>query len=74
MNYSDVWSCGIILFSMLFGFPPFHEDSMNDGDCIEVGNQEEIIFNKIKEGFNPVTKEGYGNWFPEVYVDIYLCF
>jgi calcium-dependent protein kinase len=38
---------------MLYGFPPFH------------GSPDKEIHNKIKKGFNPVVKEGFGPWFPK---------
>lgn len=41
------------MFVCLFGFPPFH------------GNDNDVIFNKIAQGFEPVTKKGYGAYFPE---------
>lgn len=53
--HCDMWSFGVITFVMLFGFPPFFSRENDD-------NQ---IFKKINEGFNPVTKKGYGPWFPK---------
>jgi len=49
----DMWSLGVIMFVMLFGFPPFHGDS------------EQVIFAKIRRGFDATTRKGYGAWFPE---------
>jgi calcium-dependent protein kinase len=54
-NYTfhcDMWSIGIILFVMMFGYPPF---------C---GNDNATITRKILAGFNPVVKNGFGSWFP----------
>jgi len=49
----DMWSIGVVMFVMLFGFPPFH------------GENDEIIFRKIKAGFDPRVRAGWGAWFPE---------
>jgi calcium-dependent protein kinase len=51
-EHCDIWSFGVVMFVMLFGFPPFH------------ANSDEEIFKKIKAGFENKTKKGYGNWFP----------
>ncbi len=51
-EHCDMWSFGVIMFVMLFGFPPFHGDS------------DPVIFNKIRAGFNPVVAKGWGAWFP----------
>lgn len=54
-NYNDAcdaWSMGVVTFIMLFGFPPFAADT------------DDEIFSAILKGFDPRTKEGYGNWFP----------
>jgi hypothetical protein len=40
-------SVGVVMFVMLFGYPPFHAES--DAD----------IFRLILAGFDPVTKKGY---------------
>lgn len=48
----DIWSFGVVMFVMLFGYPPFH------------ANTDEAIFKKIKRGFNPTVKKGYGAFFP----------
>lgn len=48
----DIWSFGVVMFVMLFGYPPFHANSDDD------------IFKKIKKGFCPQVKKGYGAWFP----------
>ena len=48
-----MWSFGIVMFIMLFGFPPFH------------GSSDDIIKKQIKQGFHPIIKDGYGPWFPK---------
>ena len=49
---ADMWSCGVIIFSMLFGFVPFYAED------------EQQIFNKIKSGFTPKVMDGYGAFYP----------
>ncbi|GAB5365581.1 hypothetical protein AAMO2058_001070500 [Amorphochlora amoebiformis] len=55
----DMWSMGVIMFLMLFGYPPFHSRKKKEGNA---GHRE--IFEKIKKGFEPVVRKGYGPWFP----------
>lgn len=55
-NYSeccDMWSFGVVMFVMLFGYPPFFGDTDNE------------IFERIKKGFYPETRKGYGPFFAE---------
>eukprot|EP01084_Bolivina_argentea_P026347 48988_1 len=50
---ADMWSIGVIIFCMLFGFVPFHAEEENE------------IFEKIKKGFKNKVLEGYGAFFPK---------
>ncbi|MES1919365.1 hypothetical protein MHBO_001211 [Bonamia ostreae] len=54
----DIWSVGIIMFVLLYGYPPFYSDPNNH-------NSEQKIFEQIKKGFNPIVKDDYGPWFPK---------
>jgi len=55
----DMWSVGVVMFVMLFGFPPFYADQDVYGALTD-----EKIFQLVKKGFCPETKAGYGAWFP----------
>jgi len=57
----DMWSIGVILFILIFGFPPFY-DNTNSPDR-EKG--EIIIYKMVKRGFSPRVRSGYGPWFPK---------
>lgn len=48
----DMWSFGVVMFVMLFGYPPFHADS------------DQEIFRQVLEGFHPFVKKGYRAHFP----------
>ena len=52
-EHCDMWSFGVIMFVVLFGFPPFH------------GKDDSEIYKKIRKGFNSTTKKGYGAFFPQ---------
>ena len=56
-----MWSLGVILFIMIFGFPPFFDsnESKNKRD-----ESDKIIYSKIRKGFIPKVMPNYGNWFP----------
>jgi serine/threonine protein kinase len=50
-EHCDLWSMGVIMFVMLFGYPPFYADQAKYGD-----NTDSVIFGLIKRGFSPETK------------------
>jgi len=54
----DMWSMGIILFVMVYGFPPFFQHKPSQV------NAPDGIYSKIAQGFEPKVKSGYGPWFP----------
>merc|ERR1719150_2668986 len=57
----DMWSTGVIMFVMLFGFPPFYVDPTK-----YYGQREaQAIYRLIQKGFDPKVKRGYGPWFPK---------
>jgi calcium-dependent protein kinase len=47
-----MWSFGVVMFVMLFGYPPFHADA------------DQEIFRQVLEGFSPIVKKGYRAHFP----------
>merc|ERR1740123_1813250 len=55
-----MWSIGVVLFVMIFGYPPFYVDPSLYGR-----KENDMIYKKIQKGFKPVTKRGYGSHFPE---------
>jgi len=57
---ADCWAVGVIIFLMLFGYPPFYVDPRKYG-----AKANEMIYRKIKKGFTPKVKKGYGRHFPE---------
>lgn len=57
----DMWSIGVVMFVMIFGFPPFYDDQKSKDRM----SSDEVIFAKIRQGFQPKIKSGYGAWFPK---------
>ena len=58
-EHCDMWSLGVVMFVMLFGYPPFYADQEKYG-----AETDDRIFRLIQHGFSPVTKQGYGAHFP----------
>jgi len=60
----DIWSVGVILFVMLYGYPPFYVDPQKYGKY-----ERKAIYEKIKRGFvarvRSTEKHGFGPWFPD---------
>jgi len=56
----DMWSIGVIMFIIVFGFPPFHDNTNNPNRY----KSDQIIYDRVKKGFTPKVKPGYGSWFP----------
>jgi calcium-dependent protein kinase len=59
-EHCDMWSLGVVMFVMLFGYPPFYADQEVHGPYTD-----ERIFALVKKGFEAVTKDGYGPHFPK---------
>jgi len=55
----DMWSLGVVMFVMLFGYPPFYADENQYG-----AQTDARIFTLIERGFDPTVKAGYGPYFP----------
>jgi len=57
---ADCWAVGVVMFVMLFGYPPFYVDPQKYGE-----REHEMVYKKIKKGFIPKVKKGYGRHFPD---------
>merc|ERR1719510_1793573 len=57
----DMWSIGVIMFIIIFGFPPFHDNTNNPNRH----KSDQVIYANVKKGFTPKVKGGYGPWFPQ---------
>jgi len=57
----DMWSIGVIMFIIIFGFPPFHDNTNNPNRH----KSDQVIYANVKKGFTPKVKPGYGPWFPQ---------
>jgi len=57
---ADCWAVGVVMFVMLFGYPPFYACPEKYGE-----REHTVIYKKIKKGFIPKVKRGFGRHFPE---------
>jgi len=50
----------VVMYVMLFGYPPFYVDPKKYGSM-----EHEMIYEQIKKGFKNQVIPGYGAWFPD---------
>ncbi|ETO23432.1 calcium-dependent protein kinase [Reticulomyxa filosa] len=55
---------------MVFGFPPFFDENEQTNSREQ---SDQVIYSKIKKGFNPKIMNGYGSWFPASHVVSASC-
>jgi len=59
----DMWSLGVIMFIVIFGYPPFYDYTHHKNKKFAYNN----IYRIIRKGFCPKVKDHYGPWFPKAH-------